>query len=131
MVYLLISILFNYFFCIGTSDVSTHILYFVFNKYCTDDPVFNFVQQRHKNLENNYDLRRCNEAGKPGLYSRKGQEIFLFSTASIPALESTQPPTQLVSAVLSPGICYPDRETDHSLPSSAEVKNSLYVFMAS
>jgi hypothetical protein len=33
-------------------------------------------------------------AGRPGFDSRKGREIFLFSTASKPALGATQPPIQ-------------------------------------
>jgi hypothetical protein len=52
-----------------------------------------------------------------GLNSREYKDIFLFSTASRPALRSTQPP-------LSPGVKRPGREADHSPPSSAEVKNS-------
>jgi hypothetical protein len=52
---------------------------------------------------------------------------FLFSTASIPALRSTEPPIQWV----------PGREADHSPPASAEVKKMWlytstppYAFMA-
>jgi hypothetical protein len=36
---------------------------------------------------------------------------------------STQPSILWVPGALSPGIKRPERETDHSLPSSAEVKN--------
>jgi hypothetical protein len=43
---------------------------------------------------------------------------FLFSTASRPALGPTQPPIRWVPAVKRPG-----HETNHSPPSSAEVKN--------
>jgi hypothetical protein len=49
--------------------------------------------------------------------------IFLFSTASRPALGHTQPPMQWVSREISPGVKQPGREDDHSHPSSAEVKN--------
>jgi hypothetical protein len=44
--------------------------------------------------------------------------IFLFSTASRPAQGPTQPPIQWVS-----GVKWPEREDDHSPPSTAEVKN--------
>jgi hypothetical protein len=46
----------------------------------------------------------------------------IFSTASRPALGSTQPLNQWVPGVLSPGVKRPGRETDHSPPASAEVK---------
>jgi hypothetical protein len=49
----------------------------------------------------------------------------------------TQPPIQWVPAALSVGVKRPGREVDHSLPSSAKVKNAWsytftpqYVFMA-
>jgi hypothetical protein len=57
------------------------------------------------------------------LYSRHGQEGFLFSTASRPALGPTQPPIQWVPGTLSPGGKWPGHEADHSPPSFAEVKN--------
>jgi hypothetical protein len=47
---------------------------------------------------------------------------FLYSTASRPALGSTQPPIQWVLGVLSQGIKRPGREADHSPPASAEAK---------
>jgi hypothetical protein len=50
------------------------------------------------------------------------QEIFLHSTASRPALEITQPPTQWVPGALSPGVKQPGREAGHSPMSGAEVK---------
>jgi hypothetical protein len=53
----------------------------------------------------------------------QGQEVFLFSTASIPALGPTQPPIQWVLRAVSLGVKRPGREANHSLPSSAEVKN--------
>jgi hypothetical protein len=62
---------------------------------------------------------------------------FLFSTLSRPALGSTELPTQWVLRALSLGVKRPERETDHSPATSAEVKKewfytstSLYVFMA-
>jgi hypothetical protein len=40
-------------------------------------------------------------AGRPCFDSRRGQETFLYSTASRPALGPTLPPIQWVSAALS------------------------------
>jgi hypothetical protein len=57
-------------------------------------------------------------AGRPGLDSRQGQEIFLYITASKPALGPTQPPIQWVQGVKLLG-----HEADLSPPSSAEDKN--------
>jgi hypothetical protein len=55
--------------------------------------------------------------------SRQGLRIFLFITVSRPALESVQPPIQLVPGVLSVGVKRPGLEANHLSPSSAEVKN--------
>jgi hypothetical protein len=69
--------------------------------------------------------------------SRQGLGNFLFTTASRPALRPTQPPIQWVLDALSLGVKRPRRETGHSFPPSAEVKNAWsytsihpYVFMA-
>jgi hypothetical protein len=51
-----------------------------------------------------------------------GLGIFLFITASRTALGPTQPPIQWVPGPLSLGVKRPEREADHSPPSSAEVK---------
>jgi hypothetical protein len=51
------------------------------------------------------------------------QEIFLYSTASRPALGPTQPPIQWVPGSLSPGLRRQGRKAGRSAPSSAEVKN--------
>jgi hypothetical protein len=56
--------------------------------------------------------------------SRKGLGNLLFTTASRPTLGPTQPPIQWVLGALSSGVQRPGREADHSLPSSAEVKNA-------
>jgi hypothetical protein len=71
-----------------------------------------------------------------GFDSRRRLGIFLFTTASRTALGPTQPPLQWVPGALSLGVKRPEREGDHSPPSSAEVKNSWsytstpqYVFM--
>jgi hypothetical protein len=56
---------------------------------------------------------------------------------SRPALGPTQPPIQWVPGALSLGVKRPGREADHSLPSSAEIKDAWsytstpqYVFLA-
>jgi hypothetical protein len=49
--------------------------------------------------------------------------IFLFTTASRPALGPTQPPIFWVPGVLSLWVKWSEREADHSPPSSAEVKD--------
>jgi hypothetical protein len=59
-----------------------------------------------------------------GFESWQGLGIFLFTTASRPALGSTQPPIQWVPRAFSVGAKRPGREADHSPPSSAEVKNA-------
>jgi hypothetical protein len=48
--------------------------------------------------------------------------IFLFTTASIMAVDPIQLPIQSVPGDLSLGVKRSGRETDHSPPSSAEVK---------
>jgi hypothetical protein len=57
------------------------------------------------------------------LESRQTLGVFLFTTVSRPALGPTQPPIQWVPGALSLGVKRPEREADHSPPSSAEVKN--------
>jgi hypothetical protein len=54
--------------------------------------------------------------------SRWGLEIFLFTITSITPPVPTQPPIQWVDGALSLGVKRPGRETDHSPPSSDEVK---------
>jgi hypothetical protein len=60
-----------------------------------------------------------------GFDSRWGLRIFLFTTVSRMALGPTQPPIQWVPQALSLGAKRPGREADHSLPSSAEVKECV------
>jgi hypothetical protein len=50
--------------------------------------------------------------------------IFLFTTASKPALGPTQPPTQWVPETPTQEVKRPGREADNSPQSSAEVKNT-------
>jgi hypothetical protein len=53
--------------------------------------------------------------------SQQGQEIFLFSTASRPAMGSIKPPIHLYWCKFPPGVKQPAHETDHSPASSAEI----------
>jgi hypothetical protein len=54
--------------------------------------------------------------------SRPGLGICLFTTASRTSSGPIQPPVQGVPGALSLGVKRPEREADHSPPSSAEVK---------
>jgi hypothetical protein len=72
-----------------------------------------------------------------GVPSPGGGKNFHFSISSRPALEPTQLPSEWVPDALSRGVKQPGRETDHSPPTSAEVKkmwiytpNPPYAFMA-
>jgi hypothetical protein len=60
-----------------------------------------------------------------------GLGIFLFTTASRTALEPTQPPVQWVPGALSLEVKRPERETDHSPPSGAEVKECVELYLHS
>jgi hypothetical protein len=53
-----------------------------------------------------------------------GAGNFLFTTAFRTALGPTQPPIQWIRETLSLRVKRPGRETDHSPPSSAEVKHA-------
>jgi hypothetical protein len=62
--------------------------------------------------------------GLDGRGSNPGKaKIYLFSTASRPALGLTQTPIQWVLGAISPGVMWRGHEADHSPPSTAEVKN--------
>jgi hypothetical protein len=54
------------------------------------------------------------------LFSQHGH-IFVFSTASSPTLEPTQPPIQWVPRALTLAVKQQDHEADHSPPFSAEI----------
>jgi hypothetical protein len=58
------------------------------------------------------------ELANQGFESWQGLQIFLLTTVSRAALESTQPPINGYQGL------YPGREADHSPPSSAEIKNA-------
>ena len=53
----------------------------------------------------------------------QGQEIYLFSRASRPAMKVIQSPFQRRLGVFTPGIERPGRGVNHSLPSCTEVTN--------
>jgi len=61
-----------------------------------------------------------------GFESQQRPGIFLFTTASRPALGPIQYPVQLELGALSLRVKRPEPEADHSSPSSAEVKNVSY-----
>jgi hypothetical protein len=67
--------------------------------------------------------------GVLGFDARWRLEIFLFTTASRTALEPTEPPIQWVPWALSLGVKRPGRETNHSPPSSAEVKECVELYL--
>jgi hypothetical protein len=63
------------------------------------------------------------------LESRQEFGIFLFTTASRTALGPTHPPIQWVPEALFLGVKRPGRETDHSPPSSAEIKEWVELYL--
>jgi hypothetical protein len=63
--------------------------------------------------------------GRPGLGSRQGQEIFIFSAASTPSMGATQSPIQWVTGAISPGVKRPNTHL-HLVPRlNAGAKPSL------
>jgi hypothetical protein len=84
------------------------------------------IYHRYKILEPGYGSRYSDwlRAGRQrGWSSSPGRvKYFLFCAASRPALGLTQLPIQWVLRALSLGVKRPGRETDHSHPTSAEVK---------
>jgi hypothetical protein len=66
-----------------------------------------------------------------GFESRQGLGVFLFTVASRPALGPTQPPIRWVPGALSLGVKWSGRESDHSPPSSAEVKECVELYLPS
>jgi hypothetical protein len=65
--------------------------------------------------------------GWPGFDSRHGKFFFLFSTESRPTLGPIQPPILRVQESIFLGVKPPRREADHSLPTSAQAKNSAAI----
>jgi hypothetical protein len=69
--------------------------------------------------------------GVLGFDSPRRLGTFLFTSASRTALEPTQPPIQWVPGALSLRVKRPGRESDHSPPSSAEVKEWVELYLHS
>jgi len=61
--------------------------------------------------------------GRQRFIFRQEQKILPFATASTLDLWPTQSPIQYVPWTFSPEVKRPEREADHSPPSSAEIKN--------
>jgi hypothetical protein len=85
--------------------------------YCCSFPVNKVVHEPHK-ICSLMDYLVWH--GRPGFDSRQMQNIVLYSTASRPPLRPTQSPIRWVPGAL---IKWSGSEADHSLPSSAKVKN--------
>jgi hypothetical protein len=64
-------------------------------------------------------------------YRNQGLRIFLLTTVSRMALGPTQPPMQWVPGALYLRVNWPGRETDHSPPSSVEVKEWVELYLHS
>jgi hypothetical protein len=69
--------------------------------------------------------------GVLGFDSQWGLGIFLFTTMSRTALGPTKPPIQWLPWALSLGVKWPGCEADHSLPSSAKVKECMELYFHS
>jgi hypothetical protein len=70
-------------------------------------------------------------AGWWGFECRRELGIFLFTTASRPALGPTQSPIRWEAGALSLGIKRPGREADYSPPFTAEVKECVELYLHS
>ena len=57
------------------------------------------------------------------------QGVLLFPKSSIPALGPTQPPVQWETELFPRKVKRPKREGDHSIPSSAEVRNEWELYL--
>jgi hypothetical protein len=92
-------------------------------KFLNCDEIFTFFFMVFKFSPVKFHQRRVEAEGTKGIISFF-LKILLFhvTTASRPALGPTQLPIQWVPGALSLGVKRPGRETDHSPPSIAEVK---------
>jgi hypothetical protein len=79
-----------------------------------------YVYRSYAGIAQRYSARL--RAGWSGFRSRQELGIFHLITASRPALGPPQPPIQWVPGPLSLGVKRPEREANHSPPSSAEIK---------
>jgi hypothetical protein len=85
------------------------------------EKMIDYVQLWRAGIAQSYSARL--RAGWSGVQIPEQLGISFFTTTARPALRPTQPPLQWVPGALSPEGRRPGRETDHSPPSSAEVKN--------
>jgi hypothetical protein len=75
----------------------------------------NVLAQEMNNIKENTEAVQMNlRVGRSAFDSRQGLGIFLFATASRPALGTNQPLIHWVLGVLSSGVKRPGREADHS-----------------
>jgi hypothetical protein len=81
--------------------------------------IFTIKKMLHVNY--NFPISVTYGLDKRGFVSCQGLGIFLFTSASNPALGPTQPPVQWISGALSLGVKRADREAEHPPPSSTEV----------
>jgi len=61
------------------------------------------------------------------VFSRRRQDVSHLSTASIPVLWPNRPLIYRVPCSLSMEVKRPGRETNHSIPSSAELHSTIYL----
>jgi hypothetical protein len=107
-------------------------------------PAGAIFMSRHQNTGQRYNIKIVNESFENvanfkylEMRATNQNRIFLFTTASRPALGSTQPPIQWLSGVLYPEVKRSGRETDYSPPSVLRLRMRevipplpQYVFMA-
>jgi hypothetical protein len=88
-----------------------------------DNRILQYASMRSRDSSVGTAIRLC-VGRQTNRYSiaRKSKK-YLFSAASRPSGGSIQPPVQWVPGAFSPGIKRQRRESDHSILSSAEVKN--------
>jgi len=74
----------------------------------------------------NKDCTTRLQAGLLGFDSRKGQGIVLVTTASRPALRTTQPPIQWLPGAICPWVRRPGREANHhNLESRLKIRGAM------
>jgi hypothetical protein len=83
---------------------------------CVYAPVHNRSQDSVVGIATSYGLYDRGVGVRVPVGSR------FFSSPKRPDRRSTQPPIQWVPGALSPGVKQPEREVDHSPPTSTEVK---------
>jgi len=83
-----------------------------------------FVMTQSENFWIHSRIAITLRTGRPGLESRQGLGILLFTTVSRPVLEPTQPPVRWIQRGKQPR-----REDEHSPPSNAEVKEGVELYL--